>query len=51
MLGIFNMRIDVSACNCTWEGLYQHDKRICTENLNMEEKSLATPGNLSESLR
>ena len=30
MLGIFNVRADVKACDCT-RGLYGHRKRVCTE--------------------
>ena len=40
--GIFNMHIDVDACNFT-QRLYKHGKRVCTESW-LGEKSLATPG-------
>ena len=38
MLGIFNVRTDVSACDCT-QGLYGHCKRACTESGLWEKKN------------
>ena len=40
MLGIFNVRTDVFACDCT-RGLYRHLKRVCTESWLGGKKSLA----------
>ena len=42
VLGIFNVRTDVDACDCT-RRLYRHCKRVCTGSW-LREKSLATPG-------
>ena len=37
VLGIFNVRTDVDACDCT-TGLYRHRERFCTES-SLKEKS------------
>ena len=43
MLGIFNMCIDVNACDYTW-GLHKHPKRVCTENWPEKKKPLPHRG-------
>ena len=39
MFEIFKVRTDVDACDCI-QGLYEHDKIVCTESL-LGEKSVA----------
>ena len=39
MLGIFNVRTDVNACDCT-RGLHGHRKRVCTESWLCKKKTL-----------
>ena len=43
MFGIFNVRTDVNACDCT-RGLYGHRKRVCTESELWEKNSLPHRG-------
>ena len=45
VIGIFNVRSDVDAYDCTHGGgLYGHRKRVCTGSGLREKKSLAAPG-------
>ena len=39
MFGIFNVRADADACDCT-RGLYGHRERVCTESWLWEKKPL-----------
>ena len=43
VFGIFNLRKDADACDCT-RGLYGQRKRVCAGKLTLGEKSLAAPG-------
>ena len=44
VLGIFNVRTDVNACDCT-RGLCGHRKRVCTESRLWEKNPIAAPRN------
>ena len=39
MFGIFNVRTDADACDCT-RGLYGHRERVCTESWLWEKKPM-----------